>query len=51
MKKDEPFEGFYLIKSAELRKTRAGKDYLAFTFQDDSGEIYCWESCLYEGTP
>ena len=39
MKKDEPFEGFYLIKSAELRKTRAGKDYLAFTFQDDSGEI------------
>lgn len=39
MKKDELFEGFYLIKSAELRKTRAGKDYLAFTFQDDSGEI------------
>ena len=39
MKKDELFEGFYLIKSAELRKTRAGKDYIAFTFQDDSGEI------------
>lgn len=39
MKKDELFEGFYLIKKAELRKTRAGKDYLAMTFQDDSGEI------------
>lgn len=39
MKKDELFEGFYLIKSAEVRKTRAGKDYIAFTFQDDTGEI------------
>lgn len=39
MRKDELFEGFYLIKSAEVRQTRAGKDYLAFTFQDDSGEI------------
>lgn len=39
MKKDELFEGFYLIKSAEVRKTRAGKDYIAFVFQDDSGEI------------
>ena len=37
MKKDELFEGFYLIKSADLRQTRAGKNYLAFTFQDDSG--------------
>ncbi len=36
MKKDELFEGFYLIKSADLRQTRAGKNYLAFTFQDDS---------------
>lgn len=25
MKKDELFEGFYLIKSADLRQTRAGK--------------------------
>ena len=33
MKKDEYFEGFYLIKRAEVRKTRAGKDYIAFTFQ------------------
>ncbi|KXT77703.1 3'-5' exoribonuclease YhaM family protein [Streptococcus sp. DD13] len=39
MKKDEYFEGFYLIKSAEVRKTRAGKDYLALVFQDDTGEI------------
>ncbi|TWT14453.1 3'-5' exoribonuclease YhaM family protein [Streptococcus sp. sy010] len=39
MKKDQNFEGFYLIKTAEVRKTRAGKDYIALTFQDDSGEI------------
>lgn len=25
MKKDELFEGFYLIKSADLRQTRAGE--------------------------
>ncbi|MDR0297804.1 MAG: HD domain-containing protein [Streptococcaceae bacterium] len=39
MKLDEAFEGFYLVKSAELRKTKAGKDYLAVTFQDATGEI------------
>ena len=39
MKKDELFEGFYLIKSAEVRKTRAGKDFISFTFRDDTGEI------------
>lgn len=39
MKKDELFDGFYLIKRAEVRKTRAGKDYISLTFQDDSGEI------------
>src|SRR5574344_1856793 len=39
MKKDEFFEGFYLIKTAEVRQTRAGKDYLALTFQDETGEI------------
>lgn len=39
MKKDELFEGFYLIKTSEVRRTRAGKDYISFTFQDDSGEI------------
>lgn len=39
MRKDEFFEGFYLIKSAEVRQTRAGKNYIAFTFQDDTGEI------------
>ena len=33
MKKDELFEGFYLIKSAEVRQTRAGKNYLAFVFR------------------
>ncbi|NYS48920.1 HD domain-containing protein [Streptococcus danieliae] len=39
MKRDELFEGFYLIKKADLRQTRAGKNYLAFTFQDNTGEI------------
>ncbi|MEY8463395.1 3'-5' exoribonuclease YhaM family protein [Streptococcus merionis] len=49
MKKDEPFEGFYLIKSAEVRQTRAGKDYLAFTFQDDTGTIEgkLWDAQAY----
>ena len=40
MKKDELFEGFYLIKSAELRQTRAGKNYLAFTFQPHNVEEF-----------
>ena len=48
MKKSELFEGFYLIKSADLRQTRAGKNYLAFTFQDDSGEI---EGKLWDAQP
>ncbi len=48
MKKDETFEGFYLIKSAEVRQTRAGKDYIAFTFQDDSGTI---EGKLWDAQP
>ncbi|MDR0200481.1 MAG: HD domain-containing protein [Streptococcaceae bacterium] len=39
MKEGEGFEGFYLVKSIELRKTKAGKDYLALTIQDESGEI------------
>lgn len=39
MKLDTPFEGNYLIKSAEVRKTRAGKDYLSLTFQDKTGTI------------
>ena len=33
MKKDEYFEGFYLIKRAEVRKTRAGKDYIALILE------------------
>ncbi|MCC9888473.1 HD domain-containing protein [Streptococcus agalactiae] len=49
MKKDELFEGFYLIKEAEVRKTRAGKDFIAFTFQDDTGEISgnMWDAQTY----
>ena len=39
MKKDELFEGFYLIKSVEVRQTRAGKNYLAFVFQDETGTM------------
>ena len=35
----EFFEGFYLIKSVELRRTRAGKDFLAIVFQDRTGTI------------
>ena len=38
-KKTSCLKAFTLIKSADLRQTRAGKNYLAFTFQDDSGEI------------
>ncbi|MDO4666670.1 MAG: 3'-5' exoribonuclease YhaM family protein [Streptococcus sp.] len=48
MKKDETFEGFYLIKSAEVRQTRAGKNYLAFVFQDDTGVI---EGKLWDAQP
>ncbi|KLL51398.1 3'-5' exonuclease [Streptococcus agalactiae] len=49
MKKDELFEGLYLIKKAEVRKTRAGKDFIAFTFQDDTGEISgnMWDAQTY----
>ncbi|CFR01263.1 TPA: 3'-5' exoribonuclease YhaM family protein [Streptococcus agalactiae] len=49
MKKDELFEGVYLIKKAEVRKTRAGKDFIAFTFQDDTGEISgnMWDAQTY----
>ena len=49
MKKDELFEGFYLIKKAEVRKTRAGKDFIAFTFQDDTGGISgnMWDAQTY----
>ncbi len=37
MKKDELFEVLLPgIKSADPRQTRAGENYLAFTFQDDS---------------
>ena len=48
MKKDELFEGFYLIKSADVRQTRAGKNYLAFVFQDDTGTI---EGKLWDAQP
>ncbi|GGE24932.1 3'-5' exoribonuclease YhaM family protein [Streptococcus himalayensis] len=48
MKKDEHFQGFYLIKSAEVRQTRAGKNYLAFIFQDDTGTI---EGKLWDAQP
>ena len=39
MKKDELFGRVLLNKIRRVRKTRAGKDYIAFTFQDDTGEI------------
>lgn len=37
--KDESVSLFLLIKSADEKKTRNNKPYLAFTFQDTSGEI------------
>ena len=48
MKKDELFEGFYLIKTAEVRQTRAGKNYLAFVCQDETGTI---EGKLWDAQP
>ena len=48
MKKDELFEGFYLIKTAEVRQTRAGKNYLAFVFQDETATI---EGKLWDAQP
>ena len=36
---DEIVNIFLLIKSAEEKTTRNGKPYLAFTFQDTSGEM------------
>lgn len=38
-KMDESVDIFLLIKSAEEKTTRNGKPYLAFTFQDTSGEM------------
>ncbi|MBE0295345.1 HD domain-containing protein [Streptococcus agalactiae] len=37
------------MKKAEVRKTRAGKDFIAFTFQDDTGEISgnMWDAQTY----
>lgn len=39
MQVNQNFDGFYLIKSVELKQTRAGKDYLAMVFQDRTGTI------------
>jgi 3'-5' exoribonuclease len=39
IKLDTNFQGFYLIKSAETRVTRAGKTYLALTIQDKTGTL------------
>lgn len=39
IKTGDNFEGYYLIKSVELRQTRAGKDFLAMVFQDKTGSI------------
>lgn len=38
-KMDESVDLFLLIKSAEEKKTRNGKPYIALTFQDTSGEM------------
>lgn len=36
---DEEFQLFTLIKSADIRKAKNGKTFIAFTFQDTSGTI------------
>lgn len=36
---DEVFEIFLLIKSADVRKAKNNKPFIAFTFQDKSGQI------------
>ncbi len=36
---DETFEIFMLIKSANVRKAKNNKSFIAFTFQDKSGQI------------
>lgn len=36
---DESFELFMLIKSADVRKAKNNKPFIAFTFQDKSGQI------------
>lgn len=36
---DETFEIFLLIKSAEVRVAKNGKKFIAFTFQDKSGQM------------
>lgn len=36
---DEPFEIFMLIKGADVRKAKNNKPFIAFTFQDKSGQI------------
>ena len=65
-KKDEFFEGFYLIKQQKSVKHGLAKTTLALTFQDETGEIegklwdaqpgkikgfYCWNCSSYAGTP
>ena len=36
---DENFEIFLLIKSADVRMAKNGKPFIAFTFQDQSGQM------------
>ena len=36
---DEEMELFVLIKNAEKRVTKTGKDFISLVFQDRSGEI------------
>ncbi|AYW46212.1 HD domain-containing protein [Tetragenococcus koreensis] len=36
---DEDFQGFVLIKTADVRIAKNGKTFIAFTFQDNSGSI------------
>ncbi len=36
---DQEFQGYYLIKNADVRLAKNGKKFIAFTFQDTSGTV------------
>lgn len=39
MQVDQEFQGFYLIKNADVRLAKNGKKFIAFTFQDTTGTV------------
>lgn len=39
MQVDQEFQGYYLIKNADVRLAKNGKKFIAFTFQDTTGTV------------